>query len=76
MWIIQMVIMSILIFANTYASDLFKACCSVAPHCWSYEKYWYEDTNDAPQDVFLCCLENFNGKQQRLIKTCLMMVDE
>jgi hypothetical protein len=29
-----------------------------------------------PWDVFLPCLADFNAKQQRLIKTVLMVVDE
>ncbi len=63
-------------FGQYMLVNYFKVFCSAAPDCWSDPKYWYEYSHDILWDIFLPCLEDFNGKQQRLIKTFLMLVDE
>jgi hypothetical protein len=63
-------------FGQFIPKNYFKAFCSAAPYAWADERYWYEDSRDVPWDVFLPCLDSFNEKRQRLIKTFLLLLDE
>ena len=63
-------------FGQYMPKNYFKAFCSAAPFAWAEEKYWYEDSRDVPWEVFLPCLDSFNEKRQRLIKTFLLLIDE
>jgi hypothetical protein len=63
-------------FGQHMPVNYFKVFCSAAPYCWSDPKYCHEDSHDVLWDVFLPFLADLIGKQQRLIKTFLMLVDE
>ena len=63
-------------FGQCVPINYFKAFASAAPYCWSPERYWYEDTRDVPWEVFLPCLQGYNNKRRRIIKTVLMLLDE
>jgi len=63
-------------FGQFIPKNYFKAFCLAASFAWAKEKYWYEESRDVLWDVFLPCLDSYNVKRQRLIKTFLLLLDE
>ena len=63
-------------FGKYIPKNYFKAFLAAAPYCWCDKKFWYQNKDERMWDIFLPCIQQYNGKRRLLLKVVLLLLDE